>query len=37
MSVGKDLESCDFVVILPAALLSEIQAQLDDIDSNDWV
>ena len=36
MSVGQDVESYDFVVTLPAALLSEIQAQLDDLDSNDW-
>ncbi|MET9313000.1 hypothetical protein ABZX12_14310 [Kribbella sp. NPDC003505] len=36
ISVGQDLESCDFVVILPDSLLSEIQAQLDDLDGNDW-
>jgi hypothetical protein len=36
ISVGQDVESCDFVVVLPTVLLSEIQAQLDDLDSNDW-
>lgn len=36
MSVGQDVESCDLVLIMPAALLSEIQAQLDDLDSNHW-
>ncbi|MFG1677380.1 hypothetical protein [Micromonospora sp. NPDC049282] len=38
LSVGQDPESYDFVVVLPAALLSEIQAQLDalDADPDDW-
>jgi hypothetical protein len=34
MSVGKDVESCDFVVIPPGR---PAEAQLDDLDSNDWV
>ncbi|GHJ12699.1 hypothetical protein TPA0908_06940 [Micromonospora sp. AKA38] len=32
LSVGHDPESYDFVVALPAALLSEIRAQLDALD-----
>ncbi|MGW5671489.1 hypothetical protein, partial [Micromonospora sp. NPDC003776] len=36
LTVGQDVESGDFVVVLPAALLSEIRAQLDALDADDW-
>lgn len=36
LSVGRDVESGDFVVVLPAVLLSEIRAQLDALDTDDW-
>ncbi|MGW9196681.1 hypothetical protein [Micromonospora chersina] len=36
LSVGQDPESYDFLVVLPAALLSEIRAQLDALDADDW-
>ncbi|MFF4811094.1 hypothetical protein ACFY03_23080 [Micromonospora chersina] len=36
LNVGQDAESYDFVVVLPAALLSEIRAQLDALDADDW-
>lgn len=34
LSVGQDVESSDFAVILPAALLSEIQEELADLDDD---
>ncbi|MEU7570485.1 hypothetical protein [Micromonospora sp. NPDC049240] len=36
LSVGRDPASYDFVVVLPAALLSEIRAQTDALDAADW-
>lgn len=36
LSVGQDVESFDFVVVLPAALLPDIQAQLDNVRGDDW-
>lgn len=36
LSVGQNVESFDFVVVLPAALLSDIQAQLDNVRGDDW-
>ncbi|MEV6348810.1 hypothetical protein [Actinoplanes sp. NPDC051851] len=36
LCVGHDPESYDFVVVLPAHLLREIQAQIEAIDPDDW-
>ncbi|MFB6724952.1 hypothetical protein ACFCV3_32545 [Kribbella sp. NPDC056345] len=36
LSVGQDVEAWNVVVALPVALLAEIQAQLDNLDSYDW-